>query len=129
DGTNIVLNNMENWSIPLVKSYKVSFKNSWGNNVVSFVYTIMFQHSGDYNGTGKYITGLKVTASQVWASWGFDFDATSELVNIANIGSKDAPVASAVLQISYAVRGKLNETRAAATFFVDGNGNIQLLNQ
>ena len=128
EGENGVLNLMENWSIPKVKSYRVAFKNSFGSEVVTFVYTVLYQYGGDLDGVGKYITGLKVQASQIHAAWGFNFDATSELVSIANVGSKKAPVASAVVQIAYAVKGLINESRVAQSFYIDGNGNFQVLN-
>jgi hypothetical protein len=120
---------MANWSAPKAVSYRVSYKNIFKMEVVGFTYTIMFQHSGSHKGKGKYITSLKTQASEVSAAWGFNFDATSELVSISNVGSDEAPVASGIFQVSYKVRGFVNEMRNAQSFFVDGNGGIQLLNQ
>ena len=105
EGENGVLSLMANWSVPHVKSFRVSYKNGFNMEVVGFTYTVLYQSNGDLNGVGKYITGLKIQASEITAAWGFNFDAASELVSIANIGSQKAPVASAVLQISYSVRG------------------------
>jgi hypothetical protein len=119
---------MANWSVPKSVSYRVVYKNVYKMEVVSFTYTIMFQYNGSYKGKGKYITSLKTQASEVSAAWGFNFDAASELVNIANVGSEEAPVASGILQVSYKVRGLLNEMRNAQSFYVDGNGDIKLLN-
>lgn len=118
---------MANWSDPKVESYNVSYRNGRGNVVVSFDYTVYFQHSGDLNGKGKYITNLKVQATKVYAAWGFNFDAKSELTGIANTGPKDQPVASATLEISYKVRGLINEVRNGQTVYVKGNGEIRSL--
>jgi hypothetical protein len=118
---------MANWSDPKIASYHVSYKNGIGKEVVGFDYTVYFQHSGDLNGKGKYITNLKVQATQVYAAWGFNFDAKSELVGIANTGSKDQPVASATIEISYKVRGLINEMRNAQTVYVKGTGDIRSL--
>jgi hypothetical protein len=120
---------MANWSAPKSVSYRVVYRNVFKMEVVSFTYTIMFQYNGSYKGKGKYITSLKTQASEVSAAWGFNFDAASELVNIANVGSDEAPVASGILQVSYKVRGLLNEMRNAQSFYVDGKGDIQLINQ
>ncbi len=128
EGENGVLNLMANWSVPKVKSYRVSFKNGFNSEVVGFTYTVYWQYNGDLNGVGKYVTGLKVQASEIYTAWGFNFDAASELVSIANVGSQKAPVASAVIAVSYAVKGLINESRSAQSFYVDGNGNFQLLN-
>lgn len=126
--TRVEMYEMANWSMPKAVSYKISYKNYYGGEVVGFVYTVYFQHSGTYQDKGKYIAGLKVQASQVYAAWGFNFDASSELVNIANVGTKDDPVASAIIQISYKARGLINEMRNAQSFYVDGKGNVQPLN-
>jgi hypothetical protein len=119
---------MANWSVPKMISYRITYKNYYGSEVIGFTYTLFFQHNGTYKGVGKYITSLKVQASQIYASWGFNFDATSELINVANVGTATDPVASAIIQISYKARGHINESRYAQSFYVDGNGNIKLLN-
>ena len=119
---------MANWSAPKAVSYRVSYKNLYGSEVIGFTYTVFFQYNGSYKGNGKYITSLKVQASQVYAAWGFNFDANSELVNVANVGSEENPVASAIIQISYKAKGLLNEMRNSESFYVDGAGTMQLLN-
>ncbi len=119
------LHQMANWSPPKTKSFRVSYKNNFGSEVVGFTYTVFFQHNGSYKGRGQYITSLKVQVSEITASWGFNFDAVSELISVANVGSDEQPVASAILQISYKVKGLLNESRSAQSFYVDGRGAIQ----
>lgn len=123
-----VMSQMANWSVPKTRSYRVSFKNGWNSEVVGFTYTIYFQYNGSLKGVGKYVTSLKVQASEVYAAWGFNFDAVSELIGIANVGSDEAPVASGIVQVAYTVKGLINETRSAQSFYVDGAGNIQVLN-
>jgi len=119
---------MENWSMPRVKRYRASYKNKLGSEVVAFTYTVYFQYNGSFSGAGKYLTSMKVEASEIYCSWGFSFDATSELVNIANVGSKDQPIASGIVQVAYTVKSILSEVRSAQSFYMDGEGNIQLLN-
>jgi hypothetical protein len=123
-----VLYEMENWSAPAVKRYRVAYKNKLGSDVVAFTYTVYFQFNGSWNNVGKYVTSLKVEASEIYTSWGFNLDATSEMINISNVGTKEAPIGSGIIQVSYKVKGYLNEVRSAQSFFVDGEGNIQLLN-
>lgn len=127
--TRAEMHQMAGWSVPRTISYRISYKNYYNSEVVGFTYTVFFQHSGSYKGVGKYITSLKVQASQVYAAWGFNFDATSELINVANVGTDEAPVASAIIQISYAAKGLLNESRNSQSFYVDGNGTVQPLNR
>jgi hypothetical protein len=121
------LYDMADWSQPKAVSYRVSFKNGFNIEVIGFTYTVYFQYNGSYQGSGKYLTSLIVQPSEVYAAWGFKFDATSELVNVANVGSAENPVASAILKISYKGRG-INEQRNSRSFYVDGNGNMKALN-
>ena len=123
-GPNPTLNQMANWSAPKFKSFRISFKNAYNSEVVGFTYTIYFQYNGNFKGSGKYITNLRVQASEIYTSWGFNFDASSELVGIANVGTYEEPIASATMQISYTVKGLLNESRGAQSFYVDGAGTI-----
>ena len=123
------LSQMANWSSPKVVSYHVSYKNAYKIEVVGFTYSILFQYNGSHQGKGKYITGLKVQASEDKAAWGFNFDAASELLSMANVGTEENPVASGMFQVSYKVRGLINEMRNAQSFYVDGSGDIKVLNQ
>lgn len=123
-----VMDQMANWSIPKSSSYRISFRNGFNSEVIGFTYTIYFQYNGSLNGVGKYVTNLRVQASEIYASWGFNFDAVSELVGISNVGSTLNPVASGIMQVSYVAKGVLNEVRHAQSFYVDGNGNIKALN-
>lgn len=124
-----VLNKMANWSIPTVKNYRLSYKNVYGREVISFTYTIYFQHDGSLNGIGKYITSLSVQASDIYAAWGgFKFDVSSELISIANVGSEASPVASVIIRVNCKAKSILNEEQSAVSFYVDGNGTLKALN-
>ena len=118
---------MANWSAPRAVSYRVSYKNGFKKEVIGFNYTVYFQFNGDHNGNGKYISNLRVQATQIFAAWGFNFDASSELTGLANVGTKENPVASAIIEVSYKVRGLVNEMRNSQSFYVTGNGEIKTL--
>jgi hypothetical protein len=122
--THAELYDMANWSAPKAVSYRVSFKNFYRMEVIGFTYTVYFQYNGSYQGKGKYITSLVVQPSEVYAQWGFNFDASSELMSVANVGSQENPVASAIIKISYKGRS-INEQRNSVSFYVDGSGNMK----
>ncbi len=119
---------MTNWKMPMVKSFRVAYKNGFGSEVVSFVYTVVFQYGGKFEGKGSYITGLFVTASNVSVSWGFNFNASSEIMSITNQGSADEPIASAVVNIKYKVSSVLKSIDESDIFFVNGQGMLQRMN-
>lgn len=117
--------NMANWEAPRQKSYQVDFKNGWGMNVISFTYNVSYQYGGSYQGKGRYLTGVDVSASNISVSWGFNFNATSNLVSIANRGAQDDPVASATVKIQYEASSVLRNIQSAQSFHVTGAGDIQ----
>ncbi|ATH07855.1 hypothetical protein BIY24_07795 [Halobacteriovorax marinus] len=118
---------MDSWSMPMARTYKVSFKNGFGSSVIGFDYTVNFQWGGRYEYKGAYLTGLNVQASNVSVSWGFNFDASSELVSIVNHGSRDNPVAGAAVRVKYTAKSVLREIKTSESFHVTGNGQIQKL--
>ncbi len=123
----VTLTGMANWSVPEAQRFTVIFKNKLGMEVVNFDFTVYFQHSGTYNGKGKYLTSVTTEASRVWAAWGFDLDVNSELISIANVGTQKNPVASAILRIGLKVDGVINEVQTSYSLYLDGRGNVKPL--
>jgi|GEM_PF-687861 hypothetical protein len=117
--------NMANWQAPRQRSYQVDFKNGWGIKVISFTYNVSYQYGGSYQGSGLYLTGVDVSASNISVSWGFNFNATSNLVSIANRGTEDDPIASATVKIQYEASSVLRNIQSAQSFHVTGAGDIE----
>ena len=115
---------MSGWSAPTSRKYRIEYTNLLGMNVISFNYTVYFQHSGRYQGKGEYITGLTVKASNVAVSWGFEFNASSELETISNRGSMEDPMAAATVRINYQASSVLRDIQSSESFHVAGNGEI-----
>lgn len=119
-----VVHDMGGWSIPVTKHYKISYSNGFGSEVVSFVYSITYQHGGTYGGKGKYLTGIRASARNITISWGFDLDASSQLLQISNVGSADNVVAGATIEISYTVKNWTRTITTNESFFVAGDGRL-----
>lgn len=115
---------MEEWSAPYVKTYTVEAKNYLGGTLASFDYNVIYQAKGKKDGVGQYITGLQMRASSVYVKWGVSFDATSELMSIANVGTSEEPVASAMLQLNYTFATVLSQLTKSETFYVLGTGEL-----
>jgi hypothetical protein len=71
------------------------------------------------------LTGVDVSASNISVSWGFNFNATSNLVSIANRGTEDDPIASATVKIQYEASSVLRNIQSAQSFHVTGAGDIE----
>lgn len=122
---NATFSSMSNWKMPMAKSFKVTYKNGFGSEVISFIYTVVFQYGGKYEGKGSYLTGLLVTASNINVSWGFNFNASSEVVSIANQGSLEDPVASAMIKVNYKASSVLRSIDENDIFYINGEGMLQ----
>lgn len=127
ENPNAAFDEMENWSMPKVKSYRVVYKNLLGMKVIAFTYGVYFQHGGTYKGKGAYLTGVNVDARDVSVSWGFEFNASSTVVAIANRGSSSNPNAGLTIRINYLAKSVLKEIRSSESFHVAGNGQFVVI--
>ncbi len=117
-----VVHEMGGWSLPVTKHYKIVYTNGLGVEVISFVYSVTFQYGGQYEGKGKYLTGIRASARNIVISWGFDLDASSQLIQISNIGTPSNVVAGATVEIQYTVKNWTRNITTAESFFVTGDG-------
>jgi hypothetical protein len=119
-----VVHDMGNWSIPVSKHYRISYKNGFGSEVVVFIYSITFQHSGTYNEKGHYLAGIRMAARDISVNWGFDLDASSQLLQISNVGTVDNVIAGATVEITYTVKNWTRTLTTSKSFHVTGEGKI-----
>lgn len=122
-----VLHDMGGWSIPMTKHYKITYSNGFGSDVVSFVYSITYQYGGEHNGKGKYLTGIRASARNITISWGFDLDASSQLIQISNVGTTSNVVAGATVEMSYTVKNWTRQITTNESFFISGDGKLYKL--
>lgn len=119
-----VVHDMGGWSLPMTKHYKITYSNGLGSEVVSFVYSISYQYGGTYGGQGKYLTGIRASARNINISWGFDLDASSQLIQISNVGTAQNIIAGATIEISYTVKNWTRTITTNESFFVAGDGRL-----
>jgi len=119
-----VVHDMGGWSVPYSKHYKVAYTNGLGMEVVSFVYSISYQFNGSWNGSGKYLTGIRASARKIEIVWGFDLNASSQLLQISNIGTVQNVIAGATVEMSYTVSNWMQTITTNKSFFMAGNGKL-----
>ncbi|MDO9183918.1 MAG: hypothetical protein Q7U04_15995 [Bacteriovorax sp.] len=122
-----VVHDMGGWSIPVSKHYKISYKNGYGSEVVSFIYSISFQYNGSADGKGKYLAGIRASARNIVISWGFDLDASSQLLQISNVGTQQNVIAGATIEMSYTIKNWTKNISTSESFHVTGDGKIYKL--
>lgn len=124
DAKDPVVHDMGNWTIPVSKHYRISYENGFGVEVISFVYSITFQYNGTYGGKGHYLAGIRLAARDISVSWGFDLDATSQLLQISNDGPENDVIAGATVEINYTVKNWTRTISTSKSFHVTGDGRI-----
>lgn len=127
DSKDPAVHDMGGWTIPVSKHYKISFTNGFGGEVVSFVYSITYQYNGSMDGKGKYLAGIRASARNIVISWGFDLDATSQLLQISNVGTQQNVIAGASLEMTYTVKNWTRTITTSEQFFVSGDGKLYKL--
>lgn len=127
DAKDPVVHDMGGWTIPVSKHYKISYTNGFGSEVVSFIYSITYQYNGSVNGKGKYLAGIRASARNITISWGFDLDASSQLLQISNVGTQQDVIAGASLEMTYTVKNWTRTITTSEQFFVSGDGKLYKL--
>jgi hypothetical protein len=116
---------LEGFSTPTVRNFSASVKTTTGREVVKFDYQVLYSYGGSYNGKGKYLTGVMIVPKSIETSWAWEFNATMKLDAIMNHGSKDEPVAGALVTIKYQVNGWTKSVERNDSIHLTGNGELK----
>lgn len=118
---------LQGWSRPSTKKYAFVMKNLYGGEVVKVMYQVHWTHSGNFNGVGKFLTGVTVEPLSVTASWGYNVDLTAEVPDstVANVGTSANPIASMQVQLKWKVHTIVKDIQQKAIYYVQGDGLMQ----
>jgi|SRR5690606_21063131 len=126
-GESISATDLAGWKRPSSEKFKVSYKNGYGAEVVSFTYNVNMSAGGKFRGTGSYITNAQIVPENISVAWGYNFNAKMSLVGLSNLGSDEDPIAGATLKLNFTVSTVVKEERNNMTIFVAGDGTIEQL--
>lgn len=116
---------LEGFSMPTERRFNAKVKNKVGQEVVNFNYKLMYSYGGSYNGKGKYLTGVIIVPGNIRAKRGWIVDSSMKLSGIMNHGTKDSPVAGAVLNIKYAIHSMFQAFERNDTIHITGKGEMK----
>lgn len=118
---------LQGWSKPMTKKYAFSMKNGFGSEVVKVTYQVHWTPQGNYNGKGKFLTGVTVEPINVQASWGYTVDLLAQVPDstVANVGTSEDPIASMQVQLNWKVSTALKVIEQKAIYYVQGDGLLQ----
>ena len=76
------------------KSFRIKVRNRWDKVVVDLTYTTVHRYNGQYEGMGKFLERVSIVPSKVQAGYNYKVNFDVINVTVANVGSKEEPVAS-----------------------------------
>jgi len=118
---------LQGWSRPATKKYSFLIKNLYGMEVVKVIYQVHWKHSGNFQGKGKFLTGVTVEPLSVTTAWGYNVDLTAEVPDstVANIGTSADPIASMQVQLKWKVHTIVKDIQEKAIYYVQGDGLME----
>ena len=118
---------LQGWSKPATKKYSFSMKNGFGSEVVKVTYQVHRTHSGNFQGKGKFLTGVTIEPLNIVTAWGYKVTLVSEVPDstIANVGTHEDPVASMQVQLKWIVHTALKDITSKAIYYVQGDGMLE----
>ncbi len=118
---------LQGWSKPATKKYAFSMKNAYGADVVKVTYQVHYTYNGNFQGKGKFLTGVTVEPLSVTTAWGYKVTLVSEVPDstIANVGTSADPIASMQVQLRWTAHTAVKDITSKAIYYVQGDGVLQ----
>jgi hypothetical protein len=118
---------LQGWSKPATKKYSFAMKNGYGSEVVKVTYQIHYTYAGNFQGKGKFLTGVTIEPLNVVTAWGYKVTLVSEVPDstIANVGTHEDPVASMQVQLRWTAHTAIKDITSKAIYYVQGDGLLQ----
>ncbi|HCC47178.1 MAG TPA: hypothetical protein DEQ38_03545 [Elusimicrobia bacterium] len=118
---------LQGWSRPATKRYAFASKNGFGSEVVKVIYQVHYTHSGNYQGKGKFLTGVTIEPISVTTAWGYKVTLVSEVPDstVANVGTHEDPVASMQVQLKWVIHTAVKDISSKAIYYVQGDGALE----
>lgn len=118
---------LQGWSRPATRRYAFTMKNGYGSQVVKVTYQVHYTYNGNFQGKGKFLTGVTVEPLNIEAAWGYKVSLVSEVPDstIANVGTSEDPIASMQVQLKWNVHTVIKDITSKAVYYVQGDGFLQ----
>ncbi len=118
---------LQGWTKPEVKKYSFSMNNLYGAEVVKVDYQVHYTYNGNFQGKGKFLTGVTIEPINVVTAWGYKVSLVSEVPDstIANVGTHEDPIAAMQLQLRWTVHTAVKDISSKAIYYVRGDGIMQ----
>lgn len=102
-------------------AFRVWGRNLFGVKVYDVEYVAVHRHGGSYRGVGKYIENAAVIPTHIHVLFGYTLNYSVSSVNVVNIGTRENPVASLLLEAEIYVSTVLQKTVVREVFSFRGD--------
>jgi hypothetical protein len=123
---------LEGWEAPRGTAYRLTAKNLYGMTMVDVTFSVLRRTGGAYRDAqnrvrGKFLTGVTVEPLNVTVGPGYRLDLTARMdaSNIANIGTRENPVASMTPQVGWRIRTVIMDSQGRSLYYVTGDGQFR----
>jgi len=115
---------LQGWSKPATKKYAFTMKNGFGSQAVKVTYQVHYTYAGNFQGKGKFLTGVTIEPLNVEALWGYNVDLVAEVPDstVANVGTHEDPIASMQVKLKWKVHTIIKDITEEAIYYVQGDG-------
>ena len=110
------------WQTPKSKSYRIKYKNGLGITAVRIKYRLMFAYGGRYRGIGQYLTNVAIIPSKIKVIWGYKLNASIQVPQILNVGTKESPLAGIQLLLHWKIDSIFSKQEGSNGHYVRGDG-------
>jgi hypothetical protein len=120
-------NDLERWSRPAAKQYRVTYKNVYGVDGIRYEFQIQWLAGGRVDGQGRFIGYAAVIPVNVYAMWGLKLASKNTVASVFNVGTKSDPIGAMHMTMNWRVKAPFQKFEQALTFYIDGAGNFELI--
>lgn len=120
--------NMTGWTKPTKRMFHIELRNSLGMKTVQLDFLVTYSARGSLAGKGKYVANLMIRPVNVQVGWGHKFDVRFAAGDFINMGTKENPVVGIDFDVQYRVHTMLKRTQGVKSFFLQGDGKLEVIN-
>jgi hypothetical protein len=117
---------LQSWSRPRTYTYGFYAENLYGVTVLDVKYKVAYTYGGNYNGKGKYLTGVTVIPEKVDLAWGYKFSMKAQVPDstVVNVGTHTDPKAAMQLKLNWTISTAIKSSDGTSVYYIEGDGGF-----
>ena len=104
-----------------MRAFRTYGVNTYGITVYDVTYTALHRYGGSYQGKGKYLENVTILPQNVEVAWAYTLNLGVAQVSAVNAGTKEAPVASLLMQMDLSVETVIKKSQMHHVFQFRGD--------